>query len=284
MASGIAGIDHAIIGVRDLERARASYQRLGFRLTPRGRHAGWGTANYCLMFPADYIELLGVIERGEVPAGLARFLAEREGLLGLALRTTDPEATRAAWADAGLEPDDVADLRRLLEPDVELRFQNVMLDPAATAGVPLFACAHLTPEPMRSPAWLDHPNGACGIASITAVVEDPAAVYPTMAKVFGAASLTETDDTLAVHTGTAVLMFATPDDLDMLHPELDASWIEGEPMLAALTVLVRDLAATADLLETNGVPHRRHPGGAIGVAPAHAHGVMLEFVLANVAS
>jgi hypothetical protein len=137
---------------------------------------------------------------------------------------------------------------------------------------------------MRTPAWLDHPNGARGIASVTAVVEDPAAVYPIMAKVFGSASLTETDDTLAIHTGTAVLMFATPDDLDMLHPELDASWIEGEPMLAALTVLVGDLAATAAVLEANRVPHRRLPGGTIGVAPAHAHGVMLEFALPSVAS
>jgi hypothetical protein len=37
------GIDHLIIGVRDLEAARARYARLGFNTTPRGRHVGWGT-------------------------------------------------------------------------------------------------------------------------------------------------------------------------------------------------------------------------------------------------
>src|SRR5688572_19550272 len=62
MAREIAGIDHAIVGVRDLEQARASYQRLGFRVTPRGRHVGWGTANYCVMFERDYLELLGIVD------------------------------------------------------------------------------------------------------------------------------------------------------------------------------------------------------------------------------
>ena len=98
-----------------------------------------------------------------------------------------------------------------------------MLAPEATGGVPLFACAPLTPEPMRRPEWVAHPNGALGIASVTVAVDDPAACYDPMAQVFGSICLTETDDTLAVHTGQGVLLFVTPDDLDMLHPELARS-------------------------------------------------------------
>ena len=59
MRNGIAGIDHVIVGVRDLEHARMGWTRLGFTLTPRGRHLGQGTANYCIMFARDYLELLG---------------------------------------------------------------------------------------------------------------------------------------------------------------------------------------------------------------------------------
>ncbi|MFZ2004612.1 MAG: VOC family protein, partial [Stellaceae bacterium] len=59
--SGIAGIDHIIVGARDLEGARRDWARLGFTLTPRGRHIGQGTANYCIMFPRDYLELLGFV-------------------------------------------------------------------------------------------------------------------------------------------------------------------------------------------------------------------------------
>ncbi len=50
MRNGLAGIDHVVIGVRDLERARMGWTRLGFTLTPRGCHLGQGTANYCVMF------------------------------------------------------------------------------------------------------------------------------------------------------------------------------------------------------------------------------------------
>ena len=288
MARQIAGIDHAIIGVRNLEQARASYERLGFQATPRGRHVGWGTANYCLMFANDYLELLSVVDPAQFTNGLDRFLAEREGLLALALHSTDPEATHAAWQAAGLAPAEVVALGRLLEPDLELRFANVMLAPAATGGLRLFACSHLTPEPMRQAAWLQHPNGAQAIASLTVAADDPDAFYEPMARVFGSICLTQTDDTLAVHTGKGVLLFVTPDDLDMLHPELEAIATEaagdGAPTLAALSLAVRDLAATAAWLDHQGVAYRRDSGGTIGVPPAYTHGVMLEFVAAGAAA
>ena len=278
MARQIAGIDHVIVGVRDLEEARASYRRLGFNLTPRGRHLGWGTANYCVMFEGDYIELLGIADASQFTNHLDRFLAEREGLLSLALRTTDAHATHHAWQAAGLAPAEVAALGRQLEPDTMLRFENVMLAPEATHGASLFACAPLTPELMRQPEWLRHPNGVQRIASVTVAVDDPAAFYQPMAQVFGSICLTETDDTLAVHTGRGVLLFATPDDIDMLHPEMDAIETGGAPVLAALSLAAPDLAATAAWLDHHDIAYRRDSGGTIGVPPAHTHGVMLEFV------
>ncbi|MGH6912856.1 MAG: VOC family protein [Geminicoccales bacterium] len=278
----IAGIDHAVVGVRDLEQARSGYQRLGFRVTPRGRHVGQGTANYCLMFADDYIELLGMVDPTQPTQNLDRFLEQREGMMALALHSTDAEATHSAWHEAGLAAE-LCDLGRLLEPETELRFKNVKLAPAATGGVPLFACAHLTPAPMRQPEWLAHPNGTIGIASITVAVDEPGALVEPMGQVFGSTSLTETDDTLAVHTGRGVMLFATPDDLDMLHPELDSWAVElnpggSMPTLAALSLVVRDPEQTAAWLEQQGVAHRRDRGGAIGISPELANGVMLELV------
>ncbi len=65
MIGPLRGIDHAIVGTDDLEAARALWQSLGFVVSPRGRHKGWGTGNYCVMFAHDYVELLGQID----PAG-----------------------------------------------------------------------------------------------------------------------------------------------------------------------------------------------------------------------
>lgn len=279
----LSGVDHVLIGVRDLDRARAGFERLGFTATPRGRHAGWGTANHCLMFADDYLELLGVVDPTRFTGGLDRFLDQREGLLGLALRSTDPEATRAAWQEAGLHPNEVQDLGRLIdygEGEVELRFRNVMLEPEATAGLRVFACAHLTPEAMRRPEWLAHPNGAVGIGSITVVAADPEALAATLGKLVGHASLTETDDTLAVHTGRSVILVATPDDFDLIHPELegvDAGPTDDRPWLAALTLMVEDPARTAAWLDERGIPYRRQHNGTIGVGPGQTHGVSLEF-------
>lgn len=50
MTGALAGIDHVLVGVHDLEAARRTYRHLGFTVSPRGRHIGWGTANYCVMF------------------------------------------------------------------------------------------------------------------------------------------------------------------------------------------------------------------------------------------
>ena len=85
--------------------------------------------------------------------------------------------------------------------------------------------------------------------------------------VFGATCLTETDDTLAVHVGRSIILFATPDDLDMLHPELEASIDPVQPTLAALTVRVPDLAKTAAVLDRHDVAYRQDLSGAIGIAP-----------------
>ena len=98
--SAITGIDHTLVGVRDLEAARAAWDKIGFRLTPRGRHIGWGTGNYCIMLEQGYIELLGILDPTQFTNNLDKFLAEREGLLGLAFHSRDNDQT-ATWLAAG---------------------------------------------------------------------------------------------------------------------------------------------------------------------------------------
>ena len=94
---GIAGIDHVIVAVRELEGARTAWRRLGFTLSPRGRHIGQGTGNYCVMFPADYIELLGVVDPADSVDRIEAFLARREGPMGLAFAPAgSAEDARAA--------------------------------------------------------------------------------------------------------------------------------------------------------------------------------------------
>ena len=76
----IAGIDHALVGVSDLEAARDAYARLGFTVTPRGRHIGWGTGNHTVMFENDYVELIGILDPTQYIHNLDEFLKTGDGL------------------------------------------------------------------------------------------------------------------------------------------------------------------------------------------------------------
>ena len=62
----IAGIDHAVVAVKDLDAAAANWKQLGFTISPRGTHsAHMGTGNYTIMLGEDYMELLGVLDATE---------------------------------------------------------------------------------------------------------------------------------------------------------------------------------------------------------------------------
>lgn len=281
MTEPSARIDHAIIGVRDLEAARICYGRLGFNSTPRGRHVGWGTANYCIMFEHDYLELLGIVDPAKFTNGLDRFLEQREGLLSLALGTDDAAAAYDAWAAAGVEPGEPRQLGRLLEGEggpIELLFKNVMLPREHTGGMSLFGCQHLTPGPMRRPAWLSHPNGARAIRSCTVVTRDTEAMAAALRRLFGSAAITRTDRVVAAHTGHGVIVAAAPEDAELMHPLLDLPGDSALPLPVLLTLEVADPERTAAFLKLQGVSFARSPNGDVIVPAAEAHGVALELV------
>lgn len=275
MAHGILGLDHALIGVRDLAAARAAWERLGFVAAPLGRHVGRSTGNHCLMFPRDYLELIGIVDPAGPPSRLAGLLAERgEGVIGAALAAA-AESARASFAAAGLEPPPVAELRR---PSVngELRFRLAELPAEATPDLRLFVCEHETPELLRRPEWLDHPNGAVGLRSVVVAVADPAARQAGLERLFGAGSTASTDDVVTVFSGRHRLLFVTEQDLAFLHPQLELA--PGPvPRGAALSVEVRDLDRAARLLERAGVDFAE-TGAALQVPPELASGVALSLV------
>jgi hypothetical protein len=281
MANGINGIDHSLVGVADLEAARRVYQRLGFTITPRGSHIGWGTANYCIMFPGNYVELLGIVDPGQFTAGLDEVLASRgEGLIGIALATGDSDGARTSMLGRGLEPSDLQDLVRNLElPEgtVQPRFKLVHLPAEATAGIRMFLCQHLSPEMIRRPAWLNHANGARRLASMSVVVEHPEALLPGFEILFGTGNATTTDNTLAVFTGGESILFVTPSNLEMLFPDVEMPEDLSLPHIAAMTFDVGDVDATADYLRQQGVPHTVAPDRIIRIAPEDACGALLEF-------
>ncbi len=279
MLAGITGLDHVLVGARDLEAARACYTRLGFTLTPRGRHVGWSTGNTCVMFPGDYVELIGVVDPASPRRSIEQRIAEAGDVgVGFALASDDEGLAFRSLAAAGLTPEARTLARRLEAPEgpLEPRFALVHVPPEATPDIPIFVCRHLTPDLVRRPAWLAHANTAFGILSLLAVVADPARLRAPYERLFGAAALGATDNVLTVRLGRTMLLFAGVDDAAALYPTLELGRI-AVPSIAALTFAVADGAAAARALAAGGVRYDRE-GGRLVVAPADATGLALEFV------
>lgn len=273
LADGLAlpGLDHALVAVRDLEAAATAWGRLGFAVTPYGRHDSWGTANRCLMFEQDYLELIGIVDPAKPSNGVDRFLARRgEGALGLCLATDDPAAAHRRLEGAGIAGGAPQALSRALEmPDgsVRPRFSLLHPIPDAPTGVPWFVCRHETPELMRRPDWLAHANTARRLRIATAAVADPSALAPLYAALFGADAVIESRRGLTVRFGDR------PDAL-LLHFGRSLDGIEG---LLGLAVEVADLDRAEALLRANGIHHIAAADG-LHVAPAAATGVALSFL------
>ena len=263
MDHGIAGIDHVIVGVRDLERARLGWERLGFTLTPRGRHLGQGTANYCIMFARDYLELLGCVEADPYGHRLRQFLERGEGALGPAFALAGPpEAVAAALAARGLHPAPPRALGRQLElPEgtVVPRFSLINLPPEETPGLDTFLCGHLTPELVRRPQWLVHANGVTGLAGIDVSVADPAALVPAYRRLFGDGAVHGDGEAATVEAGPHRIRFVRG----------------AEAGIVALRLTIADRDRAADHLTQWQVPFDDRADGALAIPAAQANGVEL---------
>jgi catechol 2,3-dioxygenase-like lactoylglutathione lyase family enzyme len=281
MRHGLAGIDHVIVAVRDLEGARAGWTRLGFVPTPRGRHIGQGTANYCIMFSRDYLELLGFAEPDDESQRLRGFLARREGPMRVAFAPSGSvEEAAGAMTALGLHPGDARALGRRLElPEgaVEPRFALLSLPPEETPALDCFVCGHLTPELIRRPEWLAHPNGALGIRSLYLIAEDTAALLPAYDRLFGLHEVTTTDAVASVRVGAHRILFSTADDFETMHPGIDLDPDFPAPGIAAVELATADLARTGDHLRQNRVAFAMLPDGRIAVASREANGTILFF-------
>src|SRR5262249_9212701 len=167
------GIDHVVIAVRDLDRAESQYRRLGFALTPRGHHLKLGSYNHCAMFAVAYLELLaqGTQTRPE----LEGCLRMREGIAGIALRTTDARQTFEGMRKQGVAISESVDFGRPVDTPGgkrEARFATTELDNDTTAGHRVFFCEHKTPELVWLPQYLAQPNGVTSLGGLVVVDAD----------------------------------------------------------------------------------------------------------------
>lgn len=277
MRPAITGIDHVVIAVRDLDRAQETYARLGFTLTPRGFHT-LGSANHCIMFGNDYVELLALPVEHPAMRYYGEFLARGEGLAAVALASGDADAAYAEFVADGIEADAPLDFSRpvrLAEGERDAAFRIVQLPPAQTPGCRSFVCQHRTRELVWRPEYRSHALGATGLAALAVVAEDPVIAAAGYAELFRALPQ-KIDEGLLVQTGTAPVAVGSRGRIGRRLRGVGLP-LRARPLVAAAFIRVADREQAAMALHRGGFDPVALPDGSFAVSADKAHGVALVF-------
>ena len=281
------GIDHIVIAVRDLDAARATWQRLGFTLTPIARHP-FGTANSLVQLDGNYIELLAVADIAAIPeasvgsfsfAAFNRdFLKKREGFSMLALKSRDAAADRADFEARGLPVFAPFEFERLAKgPDGSERkvaFSVTFTREPRLREAGFFTCQHHFPENFWRADYQSHVNSARRVESVVLVTRDPADFHEFVTHLTGKHDMTSTSLGVTFDTGEGMF--------EIMSPIGYRAWFGQSPepdprRFLACRIAVADLAATRRLFESNHIGFSARMGALI-VPAAIAGGVAVAFI------
>jgi hypothetical protein len=278
----VIGIDHAVVMVRDLDKAAENWKRLGFTVSPRGTHsAHMGSGNYTIMLDPDYIELLGVLSPTEHNAPARAFLQKREGIERVAFTAVDSAAGAEEIRARGYAPIGPTDFERpVTMPDGSLssaKFRTFQWPVAeAPGGMRIFACQHKTRETVWIPELMKHANGAKRLKQVLLVAPEPAKEAAHLSRMIDRDARTEADGATAVPSGPgrADFVFLMRDRLAKRYPGVPLAGLP-ERGCAGL-VIAADLMAAERALGSAGI----RSGETICVPPAGGNGTLLAFVKA----
>ncbi|MCA1492861.1 VOC family protein [Ensifer sp. NBAIM29] len=180
-------LDHLVLPVADLARARRRLTDLGFTVAEDARHP-FGTENACVFFSDDsYLEPLAIASREECEAAALdgnvfvardqafRFRRGPEGLSAVVLGTPDAAEDHIRFRSLGLSGGDMLEFSRAMRmADGREGLGSFRLAFAADLRAPdffLFCCQRLRALPVDSAVLHHHENGVLGIAEV--VLSEP---------------------------------------------------------------------------------------------------------------
>ena len=284
MSHPVKGVDHCFVLVDDLDKAAAQYQALGFTLSPRGLHSeAKGSANYTIMFPDDYFELLGILKATPLNEARRKSLAEAgQGLHAIACRIDSAEEAQNALTDLGIGTHGLGSFERPVPlPSggaAVAAFSTVVFDADEVPMGSVFMCQHKTPETVWLPELLSHPNTTCGLHALLAVSETPEEHARQFARLWADGRVVMSPDAFTVETGenSAPLVLLTQEALEARYPGMDLSGIP-TGIFSGLQLKTADLNAAKSCLKDAGIATTETALG-LTVAPQDTSGVILEFV------
>lgn len=290
------GIDHPLVTVRDHAATLENYRHLGFSPSPVSHHP-WGTVTSLVMFPDNFIEIIGVDdpskfgpinpEKGAVGdfcfgRFLNDFLEREEGISLVALHSKDARADAKGVVARGLHNRGYIDFRRKMKlpdgrPDEAVVSLALLIDdelPEASN----FICHQHKPELIWVPAWQQHDNGARAITAITYLAESPEDLAPRMAGLYGEGALQREANLLRVDSGCGEFRVVDAVGANRLFPGTSLPpFNASRPHGIAITVAIRSLGEQAARLRDTGIEFARGVGDSLLIGAGLTGNIILEF-------
>lgn len=288
-------LHHVGLVTSDLEASVASYERLGFLLTPLsvpriplspgGEPQSLGVGNRTAVFRENYLELLGVIdpERWAAvpkdrlgPYNIDVPLRRYEGLHVLHLGTDDLDAVHARYQRQRIPSSEPRPFERHVDtPDgTRLMRARSLAFPNGTNPEALVQVAqHLTPELVLQPRFMRHPNGATALTEVIVCTTEPEAVAARYDRYAGSQP-EQVGNMFVLDLGRSRIIIVDPLALAEVLPGVVPPVL---PFLAGFTV-AGDLHRARRVLDENGVPYQEHElGQRLIVPPQEASGCAVLF-------
>jgi catechol 2,3-dioxygenase-like lactoylglutathione lyase family enzyme len=287
------GLDHIVHAVRDLDAAGDFYRRLGFTVGARNVHS-WGTHNRIVQFKTSFVELLEIGEPEKIPPHGPRafsfgafnrdFIAAREGLSMLILKSMDARADARSFEGAKISDFEVFDFgREAKKPDgstVKVAFSLAFARAPASSDLGFAVCQQHFPENFWNPAFQLHANGATGMPGVVMVAENPSDHHVFLKGFTGINDLHSSSLGIKATTAHGEIEIMEPvafrDQFGVM-PD-----VSGEGMvLNAIRFAVADMAEAESIFTEAGIKGERHIGRLV-IRPDLAYGATLIFEGAKV--
>ena len=273
----VATLDHAVVNVRDrMDEAASLYRRLGFTLTPQGRHT-LGSINHLAMFGTDYLELVGVPPEGAPGTDVMDWPM---GLNGIVFGTDDSDALHDVLARSGapvLPP--LAFSRPVALPDGtrDAAFRTVRIARDAVSAGRMYFCHHLTRDVVWRDAWRRHANGVLGVAEIVVAADDPERLGALFRSLFGADAVVPVAGGIRLGAGLTSIDVVNRADVSRRFGAAAPS-PDGRPeAMVGLVFRTAEISRAVAALRQGGLGNVVVDPCSVRVPAAEAMGVTLEF-------
>ncbi|AWI56878.1 VOC family protein [Sinorhizobium fredii] len=283
-------LDHLVLPVAELGRARRRLADLGFTVAEDARHP-FGTENACVFLSDNtYLEPLAIASREECEAAALagnafiardhafRFRQGPEGLSAIVLGTPDAAADHIRYRSCGISGGEMLEFSRPMRlPDGREGLGSFRLAFAADLRAPdffLFSCQRIRALPVES-ALHNHENGVVGIAEVVLSEPNPTDFQYLLQEAVDEREVSAHSFGMDIQAGSAKLSVMNPAGMEAFYGR-SVSATERGLRGRAVVFRVTDLEATRALFAQNDIEFAEM-GGRLIVPEAPGQGVIFAF-------